>query len=201
MARSSKRSELLSVIGRCRSLINEGKYEKARTVGLDLLARAHAVGVAPTQVQWCLAVTADMLGDLEAAATHICAAVAGDQLAADIESSRAVIFERIRQYVRKAESDDPRVPGLYQTLLKQDEADTGAHVAWALHQHRSGHSKSALALLHATVALHPDCEEAWSLIEEIARSLGKNDLASEARAQVAALGGSLQPWTNVRAQA
>lgn len=93
---SKNRSDLVAGIRRCRDLIGENKYEEARALALDLLARAKAAGLAIGQPSWCLAVASDMLGDLAAAAEHAMAAVDADPLAPEFEHSLQVVVGRIK---------------------------------------------------------------------------------------------------------
>lgn len=198
MHNSKSRLDLVAAVRRCRDLISENKYDRARTLGMEILARANACGFATGQAHWCLAIANDMLGEMEAAAEHATAAIEADPLAPEFEHSMAVIVDRIKAYLASDSRTwgDPKTPRLYAILVNGGWADAAAHLQMAKFTYEQGAVENALSLAEAVVMLNPRFVDALEFVGAVAEEVGKRNVAAEARTQAAAVKAGLGGYSS-----
>ena len=181
--------QLVWDVHRAQKCLDDGEYEQARDLFLELRARARKLGAESAHVHWALAVAYDNLGELEMAFTAISAAVNLDPL----EPAGHRSFDIITGHMRAALADENRAPDdpstskIYELLVGAGEADVPCHLAMARHLAHTGKRDEAMKMLDAVTLLAPVSRDAWLQKASLARAMGNMELAMQCEAESAAI--------------
>jgi predicted Zn-dependent protease len=114
------------------------------------------------------------------AVRHIEHALALDPLSPEAIRSFEIISTRIRAALAVADVASPEVPKLYQLLLGSDTTDAESHLMMARHLEQTGQLDASLRLLQALTLLSPSFRPGWTLLAQVARKMGQEELARSA---------------------
>ena len=193
MVKPLKKGELEAIemeLPQLNELIRERKDPEAgRAIAERLLEKLRAHGRRSAYLSWLLAIACDYTSRLVEAADHISIAVADDPLEPSYQSSRRIIFAKLRGALLAADSNDPasQVGELYARLSRHGEADVDSHlqmVHWLAAQQRWA---ELWPLIQAVVRLHPASAEAWQMLCFYATARGDREQVDAAAAKVAEL--------------
>ncbi len=181
---------------RAQKCLDDGEYEQARDLFLELRARARKLGVESAHVAWAIAVAYDNLGELEMAFTTITEAVNQDPLNPGGHRSFDIITSHMRAALadENRAPDDPSTPRLYEMLVGAGEADVPSHLAMARHLAHTGKHAEAMKMLNAVTLLSPVSRDAWLQKASLARTIGNAELAMQCEAEAAAISTTAIPF-------
>jgi predicted Zn-dependent protease len=163
-----------------RHQMQNNEWLEAERLLTQLLADSKAGDVQSASLYRDLAVVSDAKGEFQMAVRHIEHALALDPLSPEVIRSFEIISTRIRAALAEAEAASPEVPKLYQLLLGSDTADSESHLMMARHLEQTGQFDASLRLLQALTLLSPSFRTGWTLLAQVARKLGQEDLARSA---------------------